>query len=124
MVYTSTSIALAALEYAVHTVQRPLDSVLLEIEVAVDSLETIESRVGGALPQNWSYAELQTRDLGTAWLREKSSLLLEVPSVIIPRERNVLMNPSHADAHAARIVSVEPFFFDPRIFGGRGDIQR
>lgn len=40
VIYASTSIALASLEYAVHTVECPVDSVLLTIELPDDATMT------------------------------------------------------------------------------------
>ena len=47
VIYAATSIALASLEYAVHTVERPVDSVLLTIELPDDCVVTIEDILGG-----------------------------------------------------------------------------
>jgi len=114
--YASTSIALAALEYAVHSAVRPSDSVLMKIEIPNDSLVTIEHRLGGPLPENWPYVEVQTQHLGSEWLLSDDSIALEVPSVVIPLERNLILNPEHGRFGEVRLVEILPFFFDPRIF--------
>ena len=57
VIYAATSIALASLEYAVHTAERPVDSVLLTIELPDDSLVKIEDILGGPLPGNWPFVE-------------------------------------------------------------------
>jgi len=115
--YASTSIALAALEYAANSAVRPTDSVLMKIELPDDSIVTIEQRLGGPLPANWPYVEVQTQHLGTEWLASNDSIALEVPSVIIPQERNLILNPKHARfALEVRLLETIPFFFDPRIF--------
>jgi RES domain-containing protein len=38
-----------------------------------------------------------------------------VPSVIVPQERNVLLNPAHPDFRRIRLGAPEPFSFDPRM---------
>ncbi len=117
VIYVSTSIALAALEYAAHSAMRPADSVLMKIEIPNDSLITIEQRLGGPLPANWPNVEVQTQHLGSEWLTSNDSLALEVPSIIIPLERNLILNPKHARfASEVSLVETLPFFFDPRIF--------
>ncbi len=116
VIYSATSIALAALEYAVHTAERPADSVLMKIDIPNDSLVTIENRIGGPLPANWSYIEAQTRHLGSEWLLSKESIALEVPSIIIPLERNLILNPKHARFAEVSLLETLPFFFDPRLF--------
>ena len=37
-----------------------------------------------------------------------------VPSVIIPRERNVILFPRHKEFRA-NVLGIEPFSFDPRL---------
>jgi RES domain-containing protein len=120
IVYAAGSVALAALEYAVHTSVRPTDSVLMEIEVPDLAWSTIEERIGGELPGNWSSIEEQSRQLGTEWLLEKKTLMLSVPSVVIPFERNLLLNPRHNQFKSVLVKRIAPFFFDPRIFGSGG----
>jgi len=39
---------------------------------------------------------------GEAWLMGKASAFLVVPSVIVPEESNVLINPQHADTDRIR----------------------
>jgi RES domain-containing protein len=116
VVYAATSIALASLEYAVHTAERPVDSVLLTMELPNDSVLTIENVLGGPLPGNWPFVEAQTQHLGAEWLDSRASLALEVPSLVIPRERNLILNPRHARFSEVRMIEVTPFFFDPRVF--------
>jgi RES domain-containing protein len=116
VIYAATSIALAALEYAVHTAERPVDSTLLTMELPANSVITIEHHLGGPLPGNWPFADEQTRHLGTEWLHSRKSIALEVPSIVIPLERNLILNPAHPGFSEVRIVDAVPFFFDPRIF--------
>ncbi len=96
---------------------RPIDSVLMEIDVPDGTCMTIEDRIGGVLPGNWAFVEEQSRQLGADWLTEGKILMLSVPSVVIPFERNLLLNPRHPSFAAVLLKSVVPFFFDPRIFG-------
>ena len=37
------------------------------------------------------------RAIGDAWIAGKSSVVLQVPSVLVPAEFNYLVNPRHAD---------------------------
>jgi RES domain-containing protein len=53
-------------------------------------------------------------DIGNEWLRSAASPLLRVPSVLVPHAFNLLLNPAHRTAPRAKILSVEPFVFDPR----------
>ena len=41
---------------------------------------------------------------------------MQVPSVLIPEESNVLLNPNHADYFGLTWTEPQPFRFDPRLF--------
>lgn len=116
VVYTSGSIALAALEVLVHVDPEafPDDLVLVEIEVPDDV--PVEKVAVEALPEDWrSYpAPPALRALGDAWLEGCRTAVFVVPSAPIARERNFLLNPAHADHGRIRVVGTEPFAFDPR----------
>jgi RES domain-containing protein len=70
------------------------------------------------LPPDWrTYpAPDRLKDLGTAWIRDGRTVALVVPSAIIPREHNVLLNPVHPDFPRIRIGPASPFAFDPRLW--------
>jgi RES domain-containing protein len=56
-----------------------------------------------------------TRDSGTAWLEKKRSVLLQVPSAIVPETANFLFNPSHKQAAKFHIAEVFSYPFDLRL---------
>jgi hypothetical protein len=59
-----------------------------------------------------------TRRTGDEWLAAGASLLLRVPSAVVGRTFKALLNPSHPQAPACRIVSVAAYPFDARLLGG------
>lgn len=119
MVYTATSRALAALELLVHMEVRlaPSDFVLLPADLPEGSVAALPP---SDLPDDWRTvpAPAATRALGTRWAQQRSSLALRVPSVVIPEEDNVLVNPEHPDAREMVIGPPLPFLFDPRLAPG------
>jgi RES domain-containing protein len=53
---------------------------------------------------------------GTQWARERRSVVLRVPSVMIPSESNFVLNPAHPTfKRAVRIGAARPFAFDRRL---------
>ena len=100
-----------------HTTVRPVDSVLMEIEVPDGECISVEEHIGGELPGNWSFLQEQSRHIGSEWLLDAKSLMLSVPSVVIPFERNLLLNPKHSLFREVHLKRATPFFFDARIFG-------
>jgi RES domain-containing protein len=69
------------------------------------------------LPSSWrDYpAPEQLANIGTNWLKSKSSLLLDIPSAVVEREVNTLINPLHPDIKHVNAEKVERFSFDPRL---------
>ena len=70
------------------------------------------------LPADWRVmpAPASTGALGSRWARRAKTLVLEVPSVIVPSEFNYLVNPLHPDFGAIVLGKPRPFTFDPRLF--------
>ncbi len=109
--------SLALLEIMVHLndyrLLRSYAMFALDIPVAA-----IEELPEGLVPKDWRAepAPPSTAGVGDAWLNAKSALALAVPSVIIPQERNYLLNPDHPmfDAVVQTAREVE-FSADPRL---------
>lgn len=117
VVYLSSSLSLAALEYLVHIdiEDAPTDLIALKVEVPdTASAEEIEME---SLPEDWFSVPDHAAcvELGDAWIKRGDSLLLRVPSALIRVESNVLLNPNHADAATVRVLSSTPFAFDTRL---------
>jgi RES domain-containing protein len=120
MVYTAVSLSLAALEMLVHLDRAVLLRRYVGIPVTFD--EALCSHLPGReLPDDWaaSPAPVSTRLIGTQWVEKGQSVVLAVPSVIVPREVNYLLNPAHADFGTVEIGAAEEFGFDARLFGGK-----
>jgi RES domain-containing protein len=118
-VYTSTTRALACLETVVHfnAGGLPLNRYLVQVEVPDDLWGKAVAVDPATLPLGWDAAPpgKVSLDLGEAWLKERASVLLVVPSVIVPEERNVLINPLHPDAHRVAAQKVRKWTYDPRL---------
>jgi RES domain-containing protein len=118
MLYTSTSRALACLETIVHlgAGDIPLNRYLVEIAMPKrcwDSAVVLEPAqlVGwDALPHSKT-----SMDWGTKWAMSKSSLLAKVPSIVVPEEFNVLINPAHPDRSRLRITKLRRWTYDARM---------
>jgi RES domain-containing protein len=70
-----------------------------------------------ALPRNSrdTPAPSALQALGDQWAAEGRSAVLRVPSAIVPREWNYLLNPAHAGFRRLRIGNPEDFRFDTRL---------
>jgi RES domain-containing protein len=54
---------------------------------------------------------------GGLWLAALRTVLLRVPSAIVPREANYVINPAHPDAGRIQVMPPDPLVWDPRLFG-------
>lgn len=119
VVYTSATLALAALEYLVHVDvgDAPADLVAMRIRVP-DDLPEQRIRTSD-LPPAWNRIPDHPACVkrGNAWAREAGTAILRVPSALVPEEENLLLNPRHAEAGRITVESVRPFGFDPRLLG-------
>ncbi len=61
-------------------------------------------------------ANSKCNEEGKKWLDAKSSLALRIPSVLIPGEHNIIINPEHESFKEIKIDNIENFFFDERFF--------
>jgi RES domain-containing protein len=111
VVYAADHPALALLEVRVHLDLPPgllpADYVMMRLALP-EPAETLD-----ALPED-------PRAAGDAWLAGARGAMLRVPSVLVPEAANLLLNPAHPAAAAARIEAIEPFAFDPRLWLGAG----
>lgn len=117
--YTSETRALACLETLVHLNAGglPLNRYLVAIEIP-DAIWSAAGKLEApSLPIGWDAepAGLVSIDAGTAWLRSNPSVLLLVPSVIVPEEFNVLINPGHPDTRSITATKVRRWLYDPRL---------
>jgi RES domain-containing protein len=115
VIYTAASRALCALEILANAEDLADDYVVVPIEILNDIPITTVSV--GMLPPDWDRGEPinYTRDLGTGWAKNLTSAVLSVPSAIIAREQNYLLNPHHPDFLNIRFGAPERFYFDRRL---------
>jgi len=113
LIYASESLALCLAECLVHvTGSLPRDYAAFKIAVPDGGVEELRLKT---LKSRWEHDLAQTRAIGDKWLVEERSLALIVPSVVLPDSRNILLNPQHSGAARLRVVSQQPFTFDPRL---------
>lgn len=118
MVYASASRALACLETVVHLGGRtlPLNRYLVEIVVPADAWGSRAIFDPGA-NVGWDAepAGMISLDWGTAWANAASSLLAEVPSVVVPEESNILINPRHPGVASLHARKIRRWTYDARL---------
>jgi RES domain-containing protein len=118
VVYTAEHASLAVLEVLVHlesSLPLPVYS-LIQAEFDEGNIERIDA---SKLPENWRSgpASAKTQIIGDDWVGERRSLVLGVPSAILPIEMIYLINPEHPDIGEITIYEPQPFSFDKRLVG-------
>ncbi|HPH88604.1 MAG TPA: RES family NAD+ phosphorylase [Chitinophagales bacterium] len=117
LLYTASYRSLALLEILVHTTNNyvPDDLRLITIEIPDTILikEILHEEISDELNRKKAQAQFQT--IGDKWIKSQTSLILKVPSVIIPEEFNYLINPLHKDFHKVKIKETKLFRFDDRL---------
>lgn len=113
-VYISEFISLSILEILVRANKftSPDTYTLLSIQIPESSTVTIELK---KLKSEWQNSIEYTRSIGEEFLRDNQTLILKVPSAIVPQEHNFLINPLHKDFKKVKIVHSELLELDKRL---------
>ncbi|TWH64166.1 RES domain-containing protein [Azomonas agilis] len=114
VVYAADSPASALLEILVHLEIDPEDlpSTLQLIRIELPDPASLAE--APTLPEDWRTNLAFTRSVGDRFLESRSTLLLPVPSAIIPYTTNYLFNPLHIEANGV-CLEVERFPLDLRL---------
>jgi RES domain-containing protein len=119
VLYAGSSRSLASLELVVHRgAIEPLSSYKVMVISLADEDYLIRQISSKELPTNWravaGYPALQR--LGSAWYSAQETLVLKVPSAVIPYEYNYLINTEHPDFdRCVKLVRTEDYFWDDRL---------
>jgi RES domain-containing protein len=117
MVYSSSSLALAAIELFVYLEPNQQPDDLVSIAALLPEGEPALRLEPNKLPRGWWTDDVEPlRDLGDQWIRDAASLAIEVPSAALRIEWNVLVNPLHPKIADLKIEPPQPFHFDARMF--------
>jgi RES domain-containing protein len=122
VVYTAAHRSLSILEVLVHlkggagtgtaTISAPFYIYGISFGAAL-----MEELPIASLPAGWNSEPLTaaSQSLGDAWVSAARSPVLAVPSVIVPEERNYVLNPSHPRFSEIQIGSPVVCSIDPRL---------
>ena len=89
------------------------------IEIPFGNQEMVREIQLSDLPPNWntlqSYPRLQ--EIGSGWFEKRESLILKVPSALIPQEHNFVINTKHDSFSThVKLIGLEDFYWDGRLF--------
>lgn len=121
MLYASTSRALACLETLVHLARHPLplNRCLIAITVPATAWrDAVDFDAAAHVGWDAEPAGRVSLEWGRSWAAGATALLARVPSIVVPEEFNVLINPAHAAIADVRAARQRRWNYDPR-FGRR-----
>ena len=119
VVYASMSRALACLETVVHlnAAGLPLNRYLVELTIPDALWRAARRETPDSLPVGWDAEPASATSIrfGGDGLMGGAGALLLVPSVVVPEEWNLLLNPRHAGAAGVRARKLRKWLYDPRL---------
>jgi RES domain-containing protein len=119
VIYASTSRALACLETIVHlgAGRLPLNRYLVQIDIPDGVWKRRQKLTNMTAPIGWDAipAGKVSLDAGDHWIKSAASCVMEVPSILVPEEGNVLINPSHPDALGIKVSKIRRWDYDHRL---------
>ena len=117
MLYMAGSLSLAALEMLVHLNE---EKILFSYSFAAarfnESL-VLPIEEFKTLPKNWSASPppLEIQRIGNEWVRSETSVVLRVPTSVLPVEYNYLINVRHPEFSKIKFDKPQTFIFDKRL---------
>ncbi len=116
VIYTAESRSLACLENLVHRSGEGNNDLYKVMVIEIPDNISIAEIEASSIKKDWhtidNYIYCQT--LGSKWLNDLKCAVLKVPSVIILKEHNYLINPNHPDFKKIKLAGNEDFDFDRR----------
>jgi RES domain-containing protein len=109
LLYASSSLALACLETLVHLKPNQIPADYVCSSANLPSIPPVAGFRGDLRDESL------TRRFGRSWANERRELAICVPSLIVPLEFNVMLNPTHTEFDSMIWNDPEPFNFDQRL---------
>jgi RES domain-containing protein len=116
VIYTAESRSLACLESLVHRSGEGNNNLFKVMVIEIPDTLAMEAINTSSLKKDWHNIDnyVYCQSLGSKWLNELKIVILKVPSVIIKKEHNYLINPNHPDFKKIKLIGTEDFDFDKR----------
>ncbi len=116
LVYLGGNPSISALEIVVNTDDSEDLYRIPYVLIPVDFDEGLVTRPE-KIPDDWKQdpPPPSSAAVGDTWVRSGKSVVLEVPSAVIPLERNFILNPLHKDFGQIKIGGPQKFEFDSRL---------
>lgn len=117
VIYASSSRSLACLENMVHRKGHGDNLKYSTMVIYAPDTSSVTQVNLSDLSPSWNQGSdfFDCQFIGSEWFRKKKSLLLKVPSAVIPDEFNVVIHTSHPEFSEVSLIKILPFSFDRRL---------
>ena len=118
VVYCSEHLSLATLEILVHILPVMMRDKFRAYRVRFDE-RLVTDLPTKKLPKGWDAQPptAASQHVGDEWIKSGRSVVLALPTVLVPMERTFLLNPKHPDFGKIEIKDMGAFSLDPRLKG-------
>lgn len=118
LIYCASNRSLAMAEVAVHFSLATLPNDYVMMTIVIPETILIQKLNPSDLPKQWNVFPhpASTQAIGDQFVSENKYGVLQIPSAVTQGDFNILINPYHPDFSKIKIVTIEKFPFDKRIF--------
>ncbi len=118
LIYTASNRSLAMAEVAVHFTLATLPDDYMITTIFVPDDISIQKRTVADLPNEWNTFPhpSTTQAIGDQFIADNKFCVLQIPSAVTLGDYNLLINPNHPDFKRIKIIAIDKFPFDKRIF--------
>lgn len=118
LIYTASNRSLAMAEVAVHFTLATLPSDYMMVTIFIPDDVSLQKLNIADLPADWNAFPHpnSTQSIGDNFIAKNKYCVLQIPSAVTRGDYNLLINPNHADFARIKIITIEKFPFDKRIF--------
>lgn len=118
IIYAATNRSLAMAEVAVSLSIGTLPADYMMITIHVPDGTSMRHLPLAQLPGDWNFFPHSgsTKGIGDDFVRAGEACLLRVPSAVTKGDFNLLINPFHPEFKEIKIIAMDPFPFDHRLF--------
>ncbi len=118
IIYTAINRSLAMAEVAVHFSLATLPSDYMMVTINIPDNISIKKLAAKDLPDDWNSFPhpSTTQAIGDRFIADNKFCVLQIPSAVTQGDYNLLINPRHPEFKKIKIIRIENFPFDKRIF--------
>ncbi|OAB75808.1 RES family NAD+ phosphorylase [Cochleicola gelatinilyticus] len=118
MLYFSENLSLCVLELLVHMDYQYFTEMyqFISLELPEKNLQSLKNFDLKTPEWRMNPPALITQDYGSGWLKNNENLALAVPSAVLPSEKNILINPLHADLSKCNVSFPQSLDIDARLY--------